>query len=663
MGIESLNKVGLNYNGGAGSMKASPGVTIVLDFSPAELGIDPRKAPPTIKLTEEQAEKALFRYFGLNTAEAKKRLGAENNPFDAIKTSGSLIATYNKKTGKYEIRDNVEKSLYQKLSGRAKEIKRQIADEKKAGNGTAANGNEGLAGKRNIDNTAAQRAKYEEAIRQNQLLRDANILPSSFGTKKLSDLDHFTFNLPQSSASNEDRALSAYIESRYGGGNLFGDNKQEILALAKRDGVRPRNLQVNGNTGSFDLSVEDQLKIHRAYIGVQEKVNNDISIWENIANNNPVADFIKGLGEGAWGAIKSNWEMITNPIETLKGIKDAAVALSQLSGDDLKKIFNHLKEAGYKQFATEEGINSLPKEAGKLIGMLAVELALGKGAGLILKGIKGIKGIEMLASKADDLAKLAKAKTIAAFSDEAADIARASAKQRLRQMSTQLNSGFPLDPGLMKDLGIIAGNKLKNGAVKFADFSRQMIQEFGDDIRPKLEKLYRDAMEKFGRKVDEAEIKATDVKQIARRPVITASNVGDVVVPSVRTGEFASWFNSLSKAEMDVLWSNKALRSAIEDRLRHPGGFHEWLPVSKAPKFREWGVKAEQIWDIRTKTGDVKFVNPAGFHGGLGSGTAHREIFALIDQSSSFADFKAKLRDWASRRLEGGANALPEGLR
>jgi len=48
----------------------------------------------------------------------------------------------------------------------------------------------------------------------------------------------------------------------------------------------------------------------------------------------------------------------------------------------------------------------------------------------------------------------------------------------------------------------------------------------------------------------------------------------------------------------------------IEDRLRQPGGLHEWHLVSRTPQFKNWNVTAEQIKDLRSLTTDVKFVNP-----------------------------------------------------
>ncbi len=60
-------------------------------------------------------------------------------------------------------------------------------------------------------------------------------------------------------------------------------------------------------------------------------------------------------------------------------------------------------------------------------------------------------------------------------------------------------------------------------------------------------------------------------------------------VPSVRNGEFNNWFNSLTSEEFDRVWSDPKLRDKIKERLRHPGGMHEWLLVSRADTFKYWG--------------------------------------------------------------------------
>lgn len=132
-------------------------------------------------------------------------------------------------------------------------------------------------------------------------------------------------------------------------------------------------------------------------------------------------------------------------------------------------------------------------------------------------------------------------------------------------------------------------------------------------------------------------------------------------IPSVRGGEFQSWFSKLTPDELQKIWADPALRKTIEQRLRSPGGFHEWLPVSRAPIFKKWGITADQIHQLRTATKDAVF--KSGRHGEDSSGSSHQQPFRLIDESPDFVTYVQKLRKWADDNLVGGAGALPEGLR
>ncbi|MFC6648538.1 hypothetical protein [Paenibacillus rhizoplanae] len=134
-------------------------------------------------------------------------------------------------------------------------------------------------------------------------------------------------------------------------------------------------------------------------------------------------------------------------------------------------------------------------------------------------------------------------------------------------------------------------------------------------------------------------------------------------VPSVRNGEFNKWFNSLTPDEFDKVWADPKLRDIIKDRLRHPGGLHEWHLVSRADVFKRWGITSEQIAEMRTLISNTKFVNPKGKHGGKGSTTAHNELLDIIDSSTDYGMFKRRLQNWANYRFDGGADALPNGLK
>ena len=136
-------------------------------------------------------------------------------------------------------------------------------------------------------------------------------------------------------------------------------------------------------------------------------------------------------------------------------------------------------------------------------------------------------------------------------------------------------------------------------------------------------------------------------------------------VPTVtdNPNAFRRWFNELTPEEFKTVWSNPKLRDTVEQGLRWPGRQHEWLMVGRAPKFKEWGLTAEQIAEMRTPISKIRFKNPPGAHDGIGSRTTHNQIMKIIDSSPDFATFKARLQKWANQRLVGGADALPPGLR
>ncbi|GIO24688.1 hypothetical protein [Oceanobacillus sp. J11TS1] len=164
-----------------------------------------------------------------------------------------------------------------------------------------------------------------------------------------------------------------------------------------------------------------------------------------------------------------------------------------------------------------------------------------------------------------------------------------------------------------------------------------------------------------GRSSGSSSTKDSGDKGIDNAKDITKLTVDDI--PTAKSGNFNKFFNSLTSSELDELWKDKKIRKKIERQLREPGGLHEWHLVSRAPQFKYWNIGAEEIKDLRTAISDVKFVNPNGVHGGLGSTKAHNELLAIIDTSSDYNTFVRRLNNWANYRLEGGVSSLPQGLR
>ena len=157
-------------------VKPKDGVEIKLSFDPQTLGAVKNKNgqyPPTKAVTENQVEAALLKHFGFNADNpadinrVKKLLDTEGSPFDHMKTSGGLTAVFNKRTGKYEISDLVEKSLHKQLQGKAAEVKQQIETERQKTTPppTTANPNELIAAKNGITNNS--RAELEAKWQNN----------------------------------------------------------------------------------------------------------------------------------------------------------------------------------------------------------------------------------------------------------------------------------------------------------------------------------------------------------------------------------------------------------------------------------------------------------------------------------------------------------------
>ncbi|WP_397538197.1 ribonuclease YeeF family protein [Rummeliibacillus pycnus] len=142
-----------------------------------------------------------------------------------------------------------------------------------------------------------------------------------------------------------------------------------------------------------------------------------------------------------------------------------------------------------------------------------------------------------------------------------------------------------------------------------------------------------------------------------------SKHLSDVKIPSVRNKEFNKWFDNLSAKEFEEMWNNPQLRSKIEDRIRRPGGYHEWHLVSRTPKFKQWGISMDDIKEMRSLTKDVEFVNPPGRHGSRGSTKAHNEILKIIDSASDYGSFVKGLNEWAENRMKNGIMDLPEDLR
>ncbi|KHN89626.1 YD repeat protein [Pectobacterium actinidiae] len=133
------------------------------------------------------------------------------------------------------------------------------------------------------------------------------------------------------------------------------------------------------------------------------------------------------------------------------------------------------------------------------------------------------------------------------------------------------------------------------------------------------------------------------------------------------------WNNSTQKQFMKA-WSNPKFKENIMDRLRKAGGskgggFHEWLPVSQADKFKQMGVSFNDYMKWRTPTGQVKFLDDLGVmgthtlpHSGgvtTQSSLAHSELIKIAGKATDINSYLNAVRKWSSKRLPFGLFDLP----
>jgi hypothetical protein len=121
----------------------------------------------------------------------------------------------------------------------------------------------------------------------------------------------------------------------------------------------------------------------------------------------------------------------------------------------------------------------------------------------------------------------------------------------------------------------------------------------------------------------------------------------------------------------------------MEDMIRTPGEFHEWLPTSRNLIFKEWGMTMEDIWRLRTPNKALHPLSTAPTKGWYhtavgrmkfppGSQDAHNALLSLVDTvNARFAAgrlkdpmraYKRLLAGWTDDWMKNGTRDLPRGL-
>lgn len=106
-------------------------------------------------------------------------------------------------------------------------------------------------------------------------------------------------------------------------------------------------------------------------------------------------------------------------------------------------------------------------------------------------------------------------------------------------------------------------------------------------------KVNKDAIEVTGsefKKFKNIPVLATSITQ-ARLIKVKKKNKDDckeIIVYTFNDG-FKDWISKVTPTEFAIFWNNQVARDKIEDRLRSPGGWHEWLMICETPTFVKWG--------------------------------------------------------------------------
>ena len=261
--------------------------------------------------------------------------------------------------------------------------------------------------------------------------------------------------------------------------------------------------------------------------------------------------------------------------------------------------------------------------------------------------------------------KMAKGTKLGAKAAEMIQLAKNSTKARI--LANVEKWGSKVDKILAKSNNVIGkfGEKLLDTRIPVGIRKKAFAFAGGMGTMPTFSvesKTLRDVMHFSSKHADDV-VRGVGGSWKEERFYDDIKNITAKDIPTVKSGDFEKFFNSLTVEELDFIWKKKELRKKIERQLRYPGGMHEWHLVSRTPQFKYWDITAEKIRELRTAISDVKFINPEGVHGGLGSTKAHNELLEIIDSSKDYDMFVRRLNIWANYRLEGGVQVLPKGLR
>lgn len=186
-----------------------------------------------------------------------------------------------------------------------------------------------------------------------------------------------------------------------------------------------------------------------------------------------------------------------------------------------------------------------------------------------------------------------------------------SARDRIKARKGRVSSG--LDPTELVDYAIIGADHLKNGVVKAAEWTKKMIDEFGEEIRPHLDEILAASRKQVGGESGGGQ----DIYGVAQRVREARAKAGQVA--PVPTGKGVNLMESLE-------WGRELLREGVDpekalaefERTKAPSfdissvtrAHGENLAKAASDAEKKFGVRSKEHnaakkslddWDARTK--------------------------------------------------------------
>lgn len=172
--------------------------------------------------------------------------------------------------------------------------------------------------------------------------------------------------------------------------------------------------------------------------------------------------------------------------------------------------------------------------------------------------------------------------------------AKAILSKKLSESSHIAASGFPLDPEALKAALEVATFHIEAGARKFGEFSKRMVDEFGDAVKPHLEKLYSNAR-------DEHKFEGMDA---VKTPIPLKSKVGLSVEAKAIEKGLTDTFGDTAEYSPTTIKDQAAQAAKV---LENPQAVKDILSgAEKLPDGLRTGAFIKAVEDRAQASGDVE---------------------------------------------------------